>query len=228
MSKSPTLLDLLKAGAHFGHRPSKRYPKMEPYIYSERDNVDIINLEKTQQLLEAALEFVKKLAASGGVILFVASKRQAKDIIKKYAETANLPFIIERWVGGTFTNFGNINKLINKLKDLENKKAQGELNKYTKKEQLNFEKEITRLNLLVGGIKNMNKVPEAVYLVDLKKEKTALREAKKMKVPIIALTDSNVNPTGVDYPIPANDDATKTIELITGLIVEAINEGRKQ
>lgn len=201
---------------------------MEPYLYSERDNVDIINLEKTQASLDLALDFLKKLAANGGVILFVASKRQAKGIIKKYAEEIGAPYIVERWVGGTFTNFGNIYKLINKLKDLENKKTQGGLSMYTKKEQLDFEKEITRLNLLVGGIKNINKVPDAVYLVDLKKEKTALREAIKMKVPIIALTDSNVNPTGVDYPIPANDDATKTIEMITGLVTEAIKEGRGQ
>lgn len=227
MVNIPSLLDLLKAGAHFGHRPSKRHPKMEPYLYSERDNVNIINLEQTQGKLKDALDFVKEVAKKNGVILFIGSKRQAKAIIKKYAEEIGMPYVIERWVGGTFTNFGNIIKLINKLKDWENKKLQGEFNKYTKKEQLDFEKEINRLNLLVGGIRNLTKLPEAVYLIDLKKEKTALREAQKMNVPIIAITDSNINPTGVNYPIPANDDATKTIEMITNLIAEAVKEGRE-
>ncbi len=227
MVNTPSLLDLLKAGAHFGHRPSKRHPKMEPYLYTERDNVNIINLEQTQGKLKDALDFVKELAKKNGVILFIGSKRQAKAIIKKYAEETGMPYVIERWVGGTFTNFGNIIKLINKLKDWENKKLQGEFNKYTKKEQLEFEKEINRLNLLVGGIRNLNKLPEAVYLIDLKKEKTAFREALKMNVPIVAVTDSNVNPSGVNYPIPANDDATKTIEMITSLITEAIKEGRE-
>jgi len=227
MVNIPSLLDLLKAGAHFGHRPSKRHPKMEPYLYSERDNVNIINLEQTQGKLKDALDFVKEVAKKNGVILFIGSKRQAKAIIKKYAEEIGMPYVIERWVGGTFTNFGNIIKLINKLKDWENKKLQGEFNKYTKKEQLDFEKEINRLNLLVGGIRNLTKLPEAVYLIDLKKEKTALREAQKMNVPIIAITDSNINPTGVNYPIPANDDSTKTIEMITNLIAEAVKEGRE-
>lgn len=227
MINIPSLLDLLKAGAHFGHRPSKRHPKMEPYLYTERDNVNIINLEQTQGKLKDALDFAREVAKKNGVILFIGSKRQAKAIIKKYAEEIGMPYVIERWVGGTFTNFGNIIKLINKLKDWENKKLQGEFSKYTKKEQLDFEKEINRLNLLVGGIRNLTKLPEAVYLVDLKKEKTALREALKMNVPVIAVTDSNVNPTGVNYPIPANDDATKTIEMITNLIAEAVKEGRE-
>lgn len=227
MVNIPSLLDLLKAGAHFGHRPSKRHPKMEPYLYTERDNVNIINLEQTQVKLKDALDFAKEVAKKNGVILFIGSKRQAKAIVKKYAEEIGMPYVIERWVGGTFTNFGNIIKLINKLKDWENKKLQGEFSKYTKKEQLDFEKEINRLNLLVGGIRNLTKLPEAIYLIDLKKEKTALMEAQKMNVPIIAITDSNVNPSGVNYPIPANDDATKTIEMITSLITEAVKEGRE-
>jgi small subunit ribosomal protein S2 len=228
MPKIPSLLEMLKAGMHFGHRPSRRYPKMEPYLYTERDNVDIINLEKSQEKLIQALEFVKKITEQSGTILFVGSKRQAKSIIKNYADQVGAPYIVERWVGGCFTNFGNIYKLINKLKDLEAKKLQGDLKKYTKKEQLEFEKQITRLNLLVGGIKNLSKIPEAVFIVDIKKEKTAMKEAIKTKVPIIAMVDSNVNPEGVTYPIPCNDDATKAIEMITGLVAETIKEGRKQ
>lgn len=228
MTNIPSLLDLLKAGAHFGHRPSKRYPKMDPYLYNIKDNVDIINLEKTQEKLKEALEFVEKIAKADGTILFVSTKRQAKPIIKKYAESLGLPYVIERWVGGTFTNLPNILKLINKLKNLENKKLSGELKKYTKKEQLDFDQEIKRLEMLIGGIRNLTKLPEAVYLIDLKKEKTALVEARKTKVPIIAVCDSNVNPTKVTYPIPSNDDASKTIELVTSLIAEAISEGRKK
>ena len=228
MLKIPSLLEMLKAGVHFGHQPSKRHPKMEPYLYTQRDNVDIFNLERCQEKLSQALEFLKEVAAKEGTILFIGSKRQAKAIVKKYAEEINAPYVTERWVGGTFTNFSNILKLINKLKDLEAKKSAGKLKKYTKKEQLEFEKEINRLNTLIGGIKDLTKVPEAIYLVDLKKEKTALREAQKMKIPIVALADSNVNPKGVDYLIPGNDDATKAIEMITGLVAEAIKEGKKK
>jgi len=228
MSKIPSLLDLLKAGAHFGHQKSKRYPKMEPYIYTQRDNVDVFDLEKTQEKLKSALEFITKVVEKGGTVLFVGTKRQAKAIVKKYADEASSPYVIERWVGGTFTNFSNIIKLIKKLKEFEENKAKGELQKYTKKEQLDFEREIERLNTLIGGIKNITKTPEAIFVIDLKNEKTALREAKKMKIPIIALTDSNVNPKGVDYIIPGNDDAIKTIDLITSLIAQAVKEGRKK
>jgi small subunit ribosomal protein S2 len=227
MYKIPSLLDMLKAGAHFGHRPSKRHPKMEPFLFAEKGNVSIINLESTQEKLNEALEFVKEVAKNNGIILFVGSKRQAKPIIKKYAEETGMPYVIERWLGGTFTNYNNVFKLINKLKKIEAEILSGELKKYTKKEQLDFEKEVIRLNTLVGGVKQMTKVPEAIFIVDLKKEKTAFREALKTKVKTIALVDANINPEKVDYPIPCNDDATKAIEMITGLVAEAIKAGRE-
>ena len=228
MPKIPELLEMLKSGVHFGHQSSKRYPKMKSFIHTTRHQIDIIDLEKTAQKLKEALNFVKETASTGGVVLFISSKKQAKPIIKKYAGECNMPFISSRWLGGTFTNFGSIIGLTKKLKELEGKEKSGELEKYTKKEQLDFKREITKLTELVGGIKEMAKLPEAVFVVDIKKEKTAVAEANKKNIPVIALTDTNVNPEKIKYPIPANDDATKSIEMITKLIAEAVNEGKTE
>jgi len=228
MPKVPELLEMLKAGVHFGHQGSKKNPKMDPYIYTERSQINIIDLEQTAIKLKEALDFVKKIASENGVILFVASKKQAKAIVEKAAKSCGMPYIISRWLGGTFTNFGNIVKLPKKLKSLEEKQAKGELDKYTKKEQLNFQREISRLKEMVEGIKEMQRLPEAIYVVDIKKEKTAVAEANKKNIPIVAITDTNTNPTKAQYPIPANDDAVKSIEIITSALAEAINEGKNQ
>ena len=183
MPPIPELIELLKAGVHFGHRSSKRYPKMKEFIHTTRHEIDIIDLEKTAS-------------------------------------------VTARWLGGTFTNFSSIAALTRKLKDLEAQAASGELLKYTKKEQLDFQREAEKLSELVGGIKDMSKMPAAVFVIDIKKEKTALAEAIKKNVPIVALIDTNADPSRIQYPIPGNDDAAKSIELITNLVAQAVNEGK--
>ncbi|MBT4122107.1 30S ribosomal protein S2 [bacterium] len=226
MPQIPELIEMLKNGVHFGHQVSKRHPKMMPFIFGARNQISIIDLEKTAEELKKALDFVTKIVATDGVVLFVSSKDQAKDIVKKEATNCQMPFISSRWLGGTFTNFDNIIRLTNKLKELEQQRESGELSKYTKKEQLDFEREITRLTDLVGGIKEMTTLPDAIFLVDIKKEKTALAEAKKVGVPTVAMVDANDNPEKVNFPIPANNDAIKSIQMITELVSKAVIEGR--
>lgn len=228
MSKIPSLQELLEAGVHFGHKTSRWYPKMRQYIYGARQDVHILNLEKTQTALERVLAFVKSVTAGGGVILFVGTKPQAAPLMRKYGLEAGMPYVDNRWLGGTFTNLPVITALLKKLDKLERERDSGERAKYTKKEQLDFDREIERLTTLVGGIRTLNGLPKALFLVGLKEEKTALREAIKMKVPVIALCDSNTNPSEVAYPIPANDDGIKSIEIITCLIAEAVREGKQE
>lgn len=222
----PTLEELLKKGVHFGHQTSKRYPKANSYIHTERNGVHIIDLQKTVQALEKAVAFVEKTVKAGGVILFVGSKKQAKQIIKEAAESCGMPYIVGRWLGGTFTNFENIVKLTKKLEKMEKEEEDGTWEMYTKKEQVTFKKELNKLIENVGGIKKMKTLPKAVFVVDIKKEATAVAEANKMGIPVIALTDTNVNPELADYPIPANDDAIKSIEAITDVIADAIRNSR--
>ncbi len=224
----PSLLEMLKAGAHFGHRQSKWHPKMEPYIFTVRSGVHIINLEKTAEELAKALEFVKKTVAGGGKVLFIGTKKQAQPIVKKYAVAAETPYVIGRWMGGTLTNFSIIIKLVKKLKEMRRQQETGEWAKYTKKEQVGLKKEFDKLETMVGGLELLDKKPDALFIIDVKKEKTAVAEATKTGVPIVALCDTNVNPQGISYVIPANDDATKTIELITRLLAEAVKEGRSE
>jgi len=199
---------------------------MKPYIFAERNNVYVIDLEKTVEKLKTAADFAREVAKHGGSILFVCTKRQGQQIMKKYAEEAEMPYIIERWIGGLFTNFTNVNRLLKKYKDLSEKKETGALEKYTKKEQVDFAREIEKLKKYVGGLGDMRKIPEAVFVVDLKKEKTAVTEARKKGVPLIGFCDTNINPELADYPIPANDDAVNSIEIIVKTIAEAIKEGR--
>ncbi|TSC96337.1 MAG: small subunit ribosomal protein S2 [Parcubacteria group bacterium Athens1014_10] len=225
--KIPSLLEMIKAGVHFGHRTSKWHPKMEPYIYTVKNTVHLINLEKTQEKLKEALDFVKEVMEKNGVILFLGTKKTIKEVTKKYAEKVNMPYINEKWIGGTMTNFSVISRLIKKLKDLENKKEKGEFAKYAKKEQSKFNTEIEKLNKVIKGIKNLDKLPEAIFMLDTKDEKTAIREAKKLKLPTIGIVDTNCNPEEAVYPIPANDDAIKSVEMITNLVAQAIEEGRK-
>ncbi|HLD82262.1 MAG TPA: 30S ribosomal protein S2 [Patescibacteria group bacterium] len=226
MPQIPTLLEMLHAGVHFGHRKSKWYPKMEPFIFDERNGVHILNLELTQKKLEEALRYVTELVSNKGVIVFVGTKKQAQNIIKQAAIDCGMPYVHERWLGGTITNFSVIHKLINNYKSLKKKKEMGDLSKYTKKEQLDFTREIERLEKIVGGISTLEKLPDAVFIADVKNEKTAITEARKKKIPVVALCDSNVNPELATYPIPANDDATRALTLLIQLIAEAVKEGK--
>jgi small subunit ribosomal protein S2 len=222
----PAIMDLLKSGVHFGHQKSRWHPKMKPFLFTEKNGVHVINLEKTLEKLGEATEFAEKIGQNNGVILFVGTKNQGKGIIEKYATQAGMPYIKDRWVGGLFTNFNNVGKLIKKYRSLKEQRDSGALTKYTKKEQVEFSKEIERLEKMVGGLESMTKLPDAVFVVDAKREKTAILEAKKRKIPIISFADSNINPDSLDYPIPANDDAINSIEIITRTIAEAINFGK--
>lgn len=227
MPKLPSLTDLLQAGVHFGHREGRWHPKMKNYIFGSRNGIHIVDLEKTQAKLEEALTYVRDLTARGGTILFLGTKRQARDIIKKYATEAGAPYIAGRWLGGTLTNYGEVMNLVKHFNDLKSKQASGALAKYTKKEQSNFGKEIEDLENKVGGIAGITRAPDAIFVIDIIKEKTAVAEANTRNIPIVALTDTNVNPDKIAYPIPSNDDAVKTIELMTKLVAEAVKEGKQ-
>jgi len=227
MPQIPDLLTMLQAGVHFGHRLSKRHPKMEPYIFMSKGGFHIINLEQTQIKLQLALDYVKKVVSNGGTILFLGTKKQAQPIVSKYAKECGMPYITERWLGGTITNYAEISRLIRKYVDLKRKKSLGQLDKYTKKERLDFDKDIEKLDKMVGGVETLTKTPDAIFVIDIKNEKTAVAEARKKNIPIIALCDTNVNPENVSYSIPANDDSVKSIDLFTSLIAQAVAEGIK-
>ena len=222
----PSITELLQSGVHFGHQKGRWHPKMKPYIFAERNGVYVIDLEKTQEKLKSAAEFAEKIGANGGTILFVGTKSQGKSIIEKYAKQCQMPYIKERWVGGLFTNYATVGKLIKKYKTLKEQRDSGALAKYTKKEQVDIGKEIERLDKMVGGLESLVKLPDAVFILDCKHEKTALLEAKKRRIPVISFADTNINPDELDYAIPANDDAVNSIELITKTIAEAINFGK--
>ena len=228
MVKIPTLEEMLKAGMHFGHRTSKWHPKMEPFIFGSRKGVHIIDLRKTQAMLGVALEYLKKQAAEGKTILLVGTKMQVKNTLKKTAEEAGVPYVSSKWLGGFLTNFPIIRNLIRKFKDLSEKRAGGKLDKYTKKERLDFDRQITKLETNVGGLVSLTKTPDIIFIWDIKKEKTAFTEALKKKIPVVAVCDTNVNPDGVKYIIPANDDASKGIKLVMNLVKEAILEGKTE
>lgn len=224
----PSILELLQSGVHFGHQKGRWHPKMKPNVFIERNGVHIIDLEKTLESLKAAVDFVSQVAQTGGVVLFVGTKNQAQAIVKKYALFAGMPYIVEKWIGGMFTNFSNVSKLIKKYKTLKEERETGALAKYTKKEQVNFSKQIEKLEKLVGGLAELGRIPEAIFVVDAKREKTAVAEARKRGVKIVGFCDTNINPEFLDYPIFANDDAVKSIEMITRIIAEAILEGKNR
>ena len=226
MTQLPTIEQMLKAGMHFGHRTSKWHPKMEPFIFGAHGGVHVIDLVKSRKMLESALDFMKKFAAEGKMILFVGTKMQVKKPMKDMAEEIGMPYVTEKWLGGCLTNFLIIKKLIKKYKDLLDDKNMGKLEKYTKKERLEFDREIKRLELRVGGLTKLNRLPDAIFVWDIKHEKTAVTEAQKKNVPLIAICDTNVNPKGINYIIPSNDDATKTVKLVLSLIKEVISEGK--
>lgn len=226
--KDITLLELMKSGAHFGHTTSRWNPKMKPYIFTTRNNIHILDLEKTKQCLEKAAKFAKETTSRGGTILFVGTKRQSKEILKAAAIAANVPYVNVRWLGGTFTNFKTIQKTIRKMEKLESLKASGELeSRYTKKERLLIEREIEKLKKLFEGIQGMKKLPDAIFVTDVKHDAIAVKEAQKSKVKIIGIVDTNCSPEGIDYVIPCNDDATKAIQLVCSVMSEAVTEGRQ-
>lgn len=218
---------LLEAGAHFGHKTSRWHPKMAPYIHSKRQEAHIINLEKTVEALDVALPEISKIVAGGKKVLFVGTKKQMKDIVKETAEAVGMPYVTVRWVGGTLTNVETMNKQIKKLKDLERRMASGELeNRYNKLEVQRFQEEIDALNERYGGVKEMNEQPAAVIVLDTLQDKNAVKEARVLNIPVFAIVDTNSDPTEINYPIPANDDAIKGVKLILDYFAEAIKEGK--
>lgn len=224
-AKTAGLVDgMFKAGAHFGYSKTRRHPSVAPLIFTTKNRTDIIDLEKTDAQLASALEFVSSLAQTGKKILFVGVKPEAKKAVEAAAVALDMPFVTERWIGGTLTNFPEIKKRINKLADLQAKKANGELNVYTKKEKLMIEREIERLHKLFSGIANVVKTPEALFVVDAKKEHIAVTEAKKAGVPVIALANSDTNIRDIDYPIVANDAAASSIAFFMEALTKAYKE----
>jgi small subunit ribosomal protein S2 len=218
---------LLEAGAHFGHKTSRWHPKMAPFIHSKRNGSHIIDLTKTVEGLNEALSFMSQTASEGKQILFVGTKRQAQDMVKAAAEDLKQPFVTERWLGGMLTNYPTISGRVKHLKDLETKMESGELaNKYNKLEVQRFQEEITEMNRIYGGIKNMQQRVGAVFIIDLIADANALAEAKKLGLKTVALVDTNADPTSVDYAIPCNDDAIKTIQLVLDYVKQAIETGQ--
>lgn len=220
-----TLQDLLIAGAHFGHLTRRWNPKMKQYIFMERNGIYVIDLKKTLDCLKVAYEEITNIARTGESVLFVGTKKQAKDIIKNQAERSNSYYMNERWLGGTLTNFATIKKSIRRLKHIEKMATDGTYDKLVKKEILRHEREREKLDIVLGGIRDMNKLPGAVFIVDTKKESIAVAEARKLNIPVFALVDTNCDPDLVDFPIPANDDAFKSINLIVSAIADAAIEG---
>lgn len=220
---------LLAAGAHFGHKTSRWHPKMAPFIHSKRGGSHIIDLTKTVDGLEEALAFISKTASEGKQVLFVATKRQAQDIVRQAAEDVKMPFVTERWLGGMLTNAGTIQGRVKRLKDLEAKMASGELaSKYNKLEVQRFQEEIDELNRIYGGIKDMASRVGVVFVIDIVNDVNAVREARKLGLPIVAMVDTNADPSAVDYPIPCNDDAIKAIQLIVDYVKAAVEEGKSK
>ena len=223
-----SMMEMLKAGVHFGHKKAKKHPKMEQYIYTIRNGINIIDLGATKSKLEEALKGVKEISSDGGTILFVGTKKQAKKIIEEAAKKCDMPFVTERWLGGIFTNFDKIATSINRLEKMIEQKESGELEKkYNKKERLEINREIKRLERKFGGIRKMKKLPEAVFVIDIKEDKTAVLESITKKIPIIALVDTNVDPSVIDYPIPSNDDAVGAIKLMADAVTEMIINNKK-
>src|SRR5690606_342666 len=226
MAVSVDIKQLLEAGVHFGHKTSRWHPKMAPYIHSKRQDSHIIDLAKTVEALDKALPFLTKVASSGKQVLFVGTKRQAKEATRAAAERVNQPFVTERWIGGMLTNSATVNQQIKKLKDLERRMAAGELEKrYSKLEVQRFQEEIDSLNEKYGGIKDLNGRPGALFVTDVIADANAVREAQTLGIPVVAIVDTNANPSGIDYVVPGNDDAIKSIEQLLDYAAQAVQEG---
>lgn len=222
-----SLKELLEAGVHFGHQSRRWNPKMRPFIYTEREGIHVIDLTQTSARLDVAYDYVKDLVASGGEIIFVGTKRQAQETVMAEAKRVGAMYIAERWLGGLLTNFESVHKNIKRLNELREKRDKGELSEFTKKEQLLIDREIAKMERVIGGIDRLQKIPEAIFVIDAKKEDNAVREARKTGVKVVALADTNVDPTMIDYPIPANDDAMRAIELLTRVMADAYAEGKE-
>jgi len=216
---------LLESGAHFGHLTRRWNPKMEKYIFGEKNGIHIIDLRKTQILVDIAREAINKITASGKIILFVGTKQQAKEMVEIQAKRCGMNYVSERWLGGMLTNFSTIRKSIKRLVAIDKMEVDGTFDKITKKERLLLTREKDRLRKVFGGIEEMSRLPGALFIVDIKKEHIAVKEAKILGIPVIALVDTNTDPESVDYPIPANDDSMKTVELICRIMADAILEG---
>ena len=216
------LEEMAKTGLHFGHRTSKCHPKMKPYLAGVKNTIHIIDLEKTAQKLKEALNFVQEIILQNKILLLVGTKIQMKGLVKEIATDLGLPYVNERWLGGTFTNFEVIKKRIAYFKDLEKKRAEGGFEKYTKKERSDIDQKLKDLEIKLGGIKNMERLPDAIFVLDIKKDETAIREAKKKGIPVIGIAHTNTDPTLADYPIPANDDAISSVKYILDKVKEAI------
>jgi len=221
-----TIDELLKAGVHFGHKTARWNPKMKPYIFAARNDIYIIDLLKTTEQLKKAHKYVMDVIANGGEVLFVGTKKQAKEIIKQEAIASDSFYVSERWLGGLLTNFNTVKKTIDRLKQYEKKLADGGFANLTKKEITSKEREIEKLEKIFGGIKQMTRIPELIFIVDTKKHKIAIHEASLMGIPVIAIVDTNSDPDMIEIPIPGNDDAIKSIEIITKALGDAVNTGR--
>jgi small subunit ribosomal protein S2 len=226
LADTVTVKQLLEAGAHFGHQTGHWHPKMKNYIFTQRNGIHIIDLEQTVTLLNKACAYVRELVGNGQTILFVGTKKQAQDIVEEEAKRCGMYYVNQRWLGGMLTNFNTIQGRIDYLVRLEDKKSRGELDYMSKKDKLKVEKEMAKLNKLMGGFKEMTSLPGAIFIIDPTKEKIALSEAKKVGVKLVATVDTNCDPDGIDYIVPANDDAIKAIKVICSRIADAVLEGK--
>jgi small subunit ribosomal protein S2 len=224
----PTYKELLDAGVHFGHMKRKWNPKMLPYIFMERRGIHIIDLNRTSECLDRAAAAAKQISRSGKKILFVATKKQAREIVANAARSVNMPYVTDRWLGGMMTNFSTIRRSIKKMNNIDSMLQDGSLSSVTKKERLTLTRERNKLEKVLGGIANINRLPAAIFIVDISHEHIALAEAHKLGIRTIAMVDTNSDPTTVDYPIPANDDASKSVNMITKCLTDAIKEGLEE
>ncbi|MBE4908701.1 30S ribosomal protein S2 [Bacillus luteolus] len=222
-----SMKQLLEAGVHFGHQTRRWNPKMKRYIFTERNGIYIIDLQKTVKKVEEAYNFVRELAANGGTMLFVGTKKQAQDSVKEEAERSGMYFVNQRWLGGTLTNFETIQKRIKRLKDIERMQEDGTFEVLPKKEVVQLKKELERLEKFLGGIKEMKQLPDALFIIDPRKERIAVAEAHKLNIPIVGIVDTNCDPDEIDYVIPANDDAIRAVKLLTAKIADAIMESKQ-
>jgi len=219
---------LLEAGVHFGHQTRRWDPRMRTFIFTERNGIHIIDLQQTVRKLDEAMSFVREEAAEGGTVLFVGTKKQAQETIQEESARANMPFINQRWLGGTLTNFQTIQQRIRRLEELEGRKERGEFDVLPKKEATKLNDELARLNRLLGGMRSQRRLPSAAFIVDPHRENIAVAECRRLEIPIVAMVDTNCNPELIDYPIPANDDAIRAIRLIAGKLADAMIEGQQQ
>ena len=226
MIKEPTLRELLEAGVHFGHRAARWNPKMEKFIFAEKGGIHIINLEKTEELLKEADNFLAKEVAIGKTVLFVGTKKQAVEIVKKAAESCGMPYVIERWPGGLLTNFDVVKESINKMVSMQKTIGTEEFEKMNKKEQSAFKALLKRKETLFGGLANVRKKPDIIFLIDVPTQKIAVKESREVGIPLVALVDTNANPLLIDWPIPANDDATKSLSLLINHIALVISANK--